>query len=115
MSSGTVKCSSRSSASSFAKGEITYNTFATAIITVKSTASVRYPMPVAKPMAIAKNTLPISLALPGMLRKRTKLNTPITAMPAPKFPFTSVITICTISGKSASVSTKFREYLWRNI
>ena len=44
-----------------------------------------------------------------MERKRTRLNTPITAMPAPRLPFTSVMTICTMSGKSASVTTKFFE------
>ena len=67
------------------------------------------PMPVARPMAMAKNTLPMSFALPGMLRNRTRLNTPITAMPAPRLPLTRVITICTISGSSAKVTTKFFE------
>ena len=57
----------------------------------------------------------MSFALPGMERKRTRLNTPITAMPAPRLPFTSVITICTMSGNSASVTTKFFEYVWRNM
>jgi hypothetical protein len=36
-------------------------------------------------------------------------------MPAPRLPFTSVITICTISGKSASVTTKFLLYVCLNI
>ena len=52
----------------------------------ESTASPMKPMPVAKPIAIAKNTLPMSFADPGMLRKRTRLNTPLTAIPAPKLP-----------------------------
>ena len=82
---------------------------------VNSTASTMKPMPVARPMAMARNTLPMSFALPGMERKRTRLNTPITAMPAPRLPFTSVITICTMSGSSASVTTKFFEYVWRNM
>ena len=73
------------------------------------------PMPVARPMAMARNTLPMSFALPGMERKRTRLNTPITAMPAPRLPFTRVITICTMSGSSANVTTKFLEYVWRNM
>ena len=51
----------------------------------------------------------MSLAEPGMERNRTRLNTPMTAMPAPKFPFTSVMTICTMGGRSARVTTKFFE------
>ena len=88
-------------------GVVTSATFTTATMTANTTASTRYPMPVAKPMAMARNTLPMSFALPGMERKRTRLNTPITAMPAPRLPFTSVMTICTMSGRSASVPTKF--------
>ena len=42
---------------------------------------------------------------------RSRLNTPMTAMPAPRLPLTRVITICTISGSSARVTTKFFEYL----
>ena len=91
------------------KGVSTNIRFTTATTTANTTASPRKPMPVAKPMAMARNTLPISFAEPGMERKRTRLNTPITAMPAPRFPFTSVMTICTMSGKSASVTTKFFE------
>ena len=78
-------------------------------MTVKTTASQMKPMPVAKPMAMARNTLPMSFALPGMERKRTRLNTPMTAMPAPRLPLTSVMTICTMSGSRASVTTKFLE------
>ena len=91
------------------KGDSTYPTFTMATMMVNSTASMMKPMPVARPMAMARNTLPMSFALPGMKRKRTRLNTPITAMPAPRLPFTSVITICTMSGSSASVTTKFFE------
>ena len=46
-----------------------------------------------KPTAIARKTLPISLALPEIDRNLTRLNTPITAIPAPMFPFTSIMTI----------------------
>ena len=67
-------------------------------------------MPVTKPIAIAKKMLPMSPALPGMERKRTKLKAPATAMPAPMLPFTSMITICTIDGRSASATTKFLLY-----
>mgnify|MGYP006983609764 CR=1 FL=1 len=42
---------------------------------------------------------------------RSRLNTPMTAMPAPRLPLTRVIAICTISGSSARVTTKFFEYL----
>ena len=80
------------------------------MIAVNSTARPRKPMPVARPTAIARNTLPMSFALPGMERKRTRLNTPMTAMPAPRLPLTRVITICTMSGRSAKVTTKFFEY-----
>lgn len=78
---------------------------------VNSTANAMKPMPVARPMAMARKTLPMSFALPGMLRNRTRLNTPMTAMPAPRLPLTRVITICTMSGSSARVTTKFFEYL----
>ena len=58
---------------------------------------------------MARNTLPISFALPGMERNRTRLNTPMTAMPAPRLPLTRVMTIWTMSGSRASVTTKFFE------
>ena len=48
------------------------------------------------------------LALPGMDRKRTRLNAPITATPAPRFPFTSIITTCTITGSRIRVIRKLR-------
>ena len=91
------------------KGVSTNSRFTTATTTVNTQASPRKPMPVARPTAMARNTLPMSFAEPGMERNRTRLNTPMTAMPAPKFPFTSVMTICTMSGRSASVTTKFFE------
>ncbi len=80
-----------------------------ATMMVNSTARPMKPMPVARPTAMARNTLPISFALPGMERKRTRLNTPMTAMPAPRLPLTRVMTICTISGSKAKVTTKFFE------
>ena len=82
-------------------------TFTIATIAVNTTARMMNPMPVARPMAMARNTLPMSLALPGIERKRTRLNTPMTAMPTPRLPFTSVMTIWTMSGSRASVTTKF--------
>ena len=48
----------------------------------------------------------MSMALPGTERNLTKLNAPITATPVPMFPFTSIITTCTITGRSARVIIK---------
>ena len=59
---------------------------------VKRMAYPKYPIPVAKPTAIAKKIAPISFALPGTERNRIRLKAPITATPVPKFPFTSKIT-----------------------
>ena len=64
-------------------------------------------MPVARPMAMAKKMALISRALPGTERNRTRLNAPTTATPVPRFPLTSRMTICTMAGSSASVTTKF--------
>lgn len=69
-------------------------------------------MPVESPIAIAKKILPISRALPGTERKRTRLKAPRTAMPVPRLPLTSIITICTIAGSNASVITKFLVYVF---
>ena len=49
--------------------------------------------------------VPMSRAEPGRLRNRTSPKAPITAMPVPRLPFTSRMTICTISGSSATVTT----------
>ena len=108
-SSGTDTVRRLPGSAGLPNGVHTYTMFTMATMMVNSTARPMNPMPVARPMAMAKNTLPISFAEPGILRKRTRLNTPITAMPAPRLPFTSVMTICTMSGKSANVTTKFFE------
>ena len=43
----------------------------------------------------------ISFAVPGAERKRTKLNAPAIAIPAPRLPLTIAITIATAAGISA--------------
>lgn len=50
----------------------------------------------------------ISFAEPGTLRNLTSENAPITAMPVPTLPFTSIITICTIAWSKNSESRKLR-------
>ena len=55
---------------------------------------------------MARKSEPISLALPATERKRTRLNAPMTAMPAPMLPFTMRMTTHTMAGSSASVTTK---------
>ena len=54
---------------------------------------------------MARNILLISLAVPGADRNRTSEKAPITATPAPRLPLTSIITIWTIAGINASVTT----------
>lgn len=65
-----------------------------------------YPMPVARPSAMARKIAQISRAPPGVERKRTRLNAPMTATPVPRLPLTSMMTICTMAGSSTSVLTK---------
>ena len=55
---------------------------------------------------------PISFAVPGMLRNRTRLKAPATATPAPRLPLTIMMIICTTAGSSARVTTKPEEYLF---
>mgnify|MGYP000311257246 CR=1 FL=1 len=45
-------------------------------ITVAAAANVTYPRPQARPAAIVKNTIEISLALPGALLNLTSANAP---------------------------------------
>ena len=47
----------------------------------------------------------MSRAEPGAERKRTKLNAPATATPAPRLPLTSRITSCTKKGSTVSAET----------
>ena len=77
-----------------------------AMTTKNKTARTTYPIPVASPMAMARKIIPISRALPGAERKRTRLNAPATATPAPIFPLTSIMTIWTTAGIIANVTTK---------
>ena len=63
-------------------------------------------MPTTSPVPMARKIAPISLADPGTERKRTRLNAPATATPAPRFPLTIIITTLTTAGRSASVATK---------
>ena len=55
---------------------------------------------------MARKITPISRAVPGTERKRTRLNAPATATPAPTLPLTSRMTICTIAGSTATVTEK---------
>ena len=59
-----------------------------------------------RPAPIARKIVTISFAEPGALRKRTRLNAPATATPAPILPFTIIITTHTTAGRSASVTRK---------
>ena len=53
-----------------------------------------------------KITIPEDLDYTGALRKRTRLNAPATATPAPILPFTIIMTTHTTAGRSASVTRK---------
>lgn len=57
---------------------------------------------------MARNSAPISRAVPGTERKRTRLNVPATATPAPMLPLTIMITTHTTAGSIASVTRKLR-------
>ena len=85
------------------------------MITKNTTAMTTNPMPVARPMAVARNTRPISFALPGALRKRIRLKAPATATPAPMLPLTIIMMIWIIAGSMARVTIKLWEYLDRNM
>ena len=65
-----------------------------------------YPIPVASPTAMARNTLVISRPLPSTDLNLTRLKAPATAIPAPMFPLTSIITNSTIAGSSTNVTAK---------
>ena len=56
--------------------------------------------------SIARKIVPISFAVPGTERKRTRLNAPATATPAPILPLTIIITTQTTAGSMARVITK---------
>ena len=49
---------------------------------------------------------PISRAVPGTERKRTRLKAPATATPAPTLPLTIIMTTQTTAGRVASVTAK---------
>ena len=51
----------------------------------------------------------MSRALPGTDRNRMRLKAPSTATPVPRLPLTIMMTICTITGSTARVMTKFLE------
>lgn len=63
-------------------------------------------MPLISSAVIARKMVPISFALPGTDRKRTREKAPATATPAPTFPLTIMMTTHTTAGSSASVTTK---------
>ena len=58
-------------------------------------------------MVIAKKIDRISLEVPGTDRNRTRENAPATATALPRDPFVMKITVATIAGRSARVTTKF--------
>ena len=55
---------------------------------------------------MARNSMVISLAVPGAERKRTRLKAPATATPVPTLPFTIMMTTQTTVGSSARVTIK---------
>ena len=73
---------------------------------VKRRAKPRYPIPEIRPDPMARNSMVISRAVPGAERKRTRLNAPATATPAPTLPLTIMMTTQTTAGRSASVRIK---------
>ena len=65
-------------------------------------ASVTYPEPTKSHKAISENIKVISFADAGTERNRTRAKAPATAMPAPIFPFTAMMTVCTARGRKIS-------------
>ena len=61
------------------------------------------------PAPIARNSVPISLALPGADRNLTRLNAPATATPTPTFPLTIMMTTQMTAGSIARVARKLFE------
>ena len=55
---------------------------------------------------MARNREPISRAVPGAERNRTRPKAPATATPAPRLPLTSMMTSCTTAGRMARVMAK---------
>ena len=51
----------------------------------------------------------MSLAFPGSERKRTSEKDPATATPTPRFPFTIMMTIMTMTGRMTRVTEKERD------
>ena len=64
---------------------------------------------------MAKKITPISRAVPGAERNRTRLKAPATATPAPTLPLTSIMTIWTTAGRMARVMAKLWVHLERNM
>lgn len=77
---------------------------------VKIQAKTNWPIPNERPMLILRNTINISLELPGMLLNLIKLKAPKTATLVPKLPLTIIITEHTINGNKEIVIRKFLEY-----
>ena len=78
--------------------------------TVKHTANVTNPSPQARPDAIEKNTIDISLALPGADLNLTSANAPAIENALATLLPTSRITAATIAGKRASPTIKLLLY-----
>ena len=80
------------------------------IITAKHPANVTKPSPHARPVAIAKNTTDISLALPGAERNLTKAKAPAIENALATLLPTRRITDATIAGKRARPIIKLLLY-----
>ncbi len=74
-------------------------------MTVIKTAKPRKPIPVARPIAIAKRTASISFEEPAAERNLIRLKVPATATPAPKLPLTNAIITAINAGIKLSVMT----------
>ncbi len=82
------------------------------IAAVKNKAKPICPIPVARPTAIAKKIVDISLLVPGVLRKRTSENAPMIATPVPRFPLTSRIIVWMMAGNRTMDEMKLFEYVF---
>ena len=76
------------------------------MMTANNSAKPRYPIPAIRPAPIARNSMVISLAVPGTERKRTRLKAPATATPVPTLPLTIIMTTHTTVGRRWYLLTK---------
>lgn len=71
------------------------------------------PIPISRPVLMARKIIPISFAVPGAERKRTRLKAPITAIPAPMLPLTTWMITDTTAGIIPIVNIRLSECLVR--